>query len=144
MLGGVALVLLPWSAFLSATLPSRHVAEHWELAWTGFDLFEAAAIIGTFVAVLKRSPAVTVLATIAGTALLCDAWFDLVTASPGRDVQWALLFAVFAELPLAALCFWIAVDSDRALASAARASEAVPPPTASPARRAEGRQRART
>lgn len=144
MLGGVALVLLPWSAFLSATLPSRHVAEHWELAWTGFDLFEAAAIIGTFVAVLRRSPAVTVLATIAGTALLCDAWFDLVTASPGRDVQWALLFAVFAELPLAALCFWIAVDSDRALASAARASEAVPPPTASPARRAEGRQRART
>lgn len=144
MLGGVALVLLPWSAFLSATLPSRHVAEHWELAWTGFDLFEAAAIIGTFVAVLKRSPAVTVLATIAGTALLCDAWFDLVTASPGRDVQWALLFAVFAELPLAALCFWIAVDSDRALASAARASEAVPPPTASPARRVEGRQRART
>ncbi|HET7555445.1 MAG TPA: hypothetical protein VFJ75_07315 [Gaiellaceae bacterium] len=144
MLGGVALVLLPWSAFLSATLPSRHVAEHWELAWTGFDLFEAAAIIGTFVAVLRRSPAVTVLATIAGTALLCDAWFDLVTASPGRDVQWALLFAVFAELPLAALCFWIAVDSDRALASAARASEAVPPPTASPARRVEGRQRART
>lgn len=144
MLGGIALVLLPWSAFLSATLPSRHVAEHWELAWTGFDLFEAAAIIGTFVAVLRRSPAVTVLATIAGTALLCDAWFDLVTASPGRDVQWALLFAVFAELPLAALCFWIAVDSDRALASAARASEAVPPPTASPARRVEGRQRART
>ena len=144
MLGGVALVLLPWSAFLSATLPSRHVAEHWELAWTGFDLFEAAAIIGTFVAVLRRSPAVTVLATIAGTALLCDAWFDLVTASPGRDVQWALLFAVFAEVPLAALCFWIAVDSDRALASAARASEAVPPPTASPARRVEGRQRART
>ena len=144
MLGGVALVLLPWSAFLSATLPSRHVAEHWELAWTGFDLFEAAAIIGTFVAVLKRSPAVTVLATIAGTALLCDAWFDLVTASPGRDVQWALLFAVFAELPLAALWVWSAGDSDRALASAARASEAVPPPTASPARRVEGRQRART
>ena len=34
---------------------------------------------------LKRSAFVTVAASVAGTALLCDAWFDLVTAQPGRD-----------------------------------------------------------
>ena len=59
---------------------------------------------------LKRSPLVTIVASVAGTALLCDAWFDLVTARPGREFYSALLFALVAELPLAALCFWIAFE----------------------------------
>ena len=144
LLGVVVLALLPWTAYVTATLPGRHVAHHWALAWGGFDVFEAAALGATMVALLRHSPQLPLFAAIAGTALVADAWFDLLTSSPGNDFRWSLVEAFVAELPLAALCFWIAVDSDRALASAARASAADPPPTAPPGRPVEGPQRART
>jgi hypothetical protein len=47
VLGSVAIVLFPWTAYLSATLPSEHVTHHWQVAWAGFDLFEAAALVAT-------------------------------------------------------------------------------------------------
>lgn len=147
VLGGVAVALFPWSAYLSATLPSEHVTHHWRVAWAGFDIFEAVALIATFVALLRRSPAVTVLASIAGTVLICDAWFDLVTAEPGREFAWALVSALLAELPLAALCYWIAFEVGEvvgAIVAEERASAAGPPPTSPPGRPAEGPQRART
>ena len=144
VLGLVAVALVPWIGYLSATLPSEHVVHHWQIAWVGLDLAEAAALVATFVALLRESPAVTVLASIAGTLLVCDAWFDVVTAQPGSELAWALAFAFLAELPLAALCFWIALDSNRTLASAARASAAGLPPTAPPGPPAEGRAGART
>ena len=144
LLGVVALGLLPWTAFLTATLPGQHVAHHWDLAWAGFDVFEAASLGATLVALLRRLPQLPLFAAVAGTALLCDAWFDLLTASPGTDLRWSLVEALMAELPLAALCFWIALDSDRALASAARASAVALPPTVQPGPPAEGTERART
>ncbi len=85
VLGGVALALLPWSGYLGASLPAEHVVHHWDAAWVGFDLFEAAALIGTLVALLRGSPLLPLVAAVAGTALLTDAWFDLITAEPGRD-----------------------------------------------------------
>jgi hypothetical protein len=147
LLGGVAVALLPWTAYLSATLPSEHVAHHWRVAWIGLDLAEAAALVATFVALLRKSPAVTVLASIAGTLLVCDAWFDVVTAEPGGELAWALVFALLAELPLAALCFWVAFEVGEvvgAIVAEERASAPGPPPTGQPARRAEDRPRART
>jgi hypothetical protein len=147
VLGGVGVALLPWSAYLSVTLPSTHAAHHWQVAWVGLDLFEAGAMVATLVAVLRRSPATAVLASIAGTALLIDAWFDLVTAGSGRDLDWALVSALLGELPLAALCFWIAFEVEGvvgAIVAEQPAWAADPQPTSQPARRAEGRQRART
>jgi hypothetical protein len=147
VLGGVAIALLPWSAYLSATLPSQHVTPHWQVAWVGLDLFEAAALVATVVAVLRRSPAVALLAAVAGTALLLDAWFDLVTARAGSDFRWALATAVLGELPLAALCFWIACEVEGLVAAIVvgePASAAAPPPTAPPAPPAAGRAVART
>jgi len=147
VLGAVTIALFPWTAYLSATLPSKHVTNHWQVAWTGFDLFEAAALIATFVAMLKRSPLVTILASIAGTVLLCDAWFDLATARPGREFYWSLAFALVAELPLAFLCFWIAIEVGRvvdAIVAANPAWAAGPPPTTQPDPPAEGQAGART
>jgi hypothetical protein len=146
ILGGVAVALLPWSAYLSATLPSEHVTHHWWVAWVGFDLFEAAALIGTVIAVLKRSVFVTTMAAIAGTALLVDAWFDLATAAPGRDFDWAVVSAVFGEIPLAALCFWIAFEVGEvvgAIVGADPALAADPRPTSPPDRHEEARGAAR-
>jgi len=143
LLGAVAVALFAWTAYLSATLPAHHVTHHWDVAWAGFDLFEAAAITGTVLALVRHSALLPLLAAVAGTALLCDAWFDLITAAPGSDLRWSLVEGVGAEVPLAALCFWISLDSRRALASAAAASAAGPPPTAPPARSAEAPDAAR-
>jgi hypothetical protein len=147
VLGGLAIALFPWTAYLSATLPSEHVTHHWQVAWVGFDLFEASALVATVVAMVRRSVFVTVFASIAGTALLCDAWFDLVTAQPGRELGWALLFALAGELPLAALCFWIAFEVGEvvgAIVAADPVLAADPPPTSPRGRRAGDRERART
>jgi hypothetical protein len=32
VIGGVAVGLLPWTAYPSATLPSQHLANHWDIA----------------------------------------------------------------------------------------------------------------
>ena len=147
VLGGVAIALFPWTAYLSATLPSEHVTHHWQVAWAGFDLFEASALVGTVVAMIRRSVFVSILASVAGTALLCDAWFDLVTSEPGREFGWALLFALAGELPLAALCFWIAFEVSEvvgAIVAAEPVLAAGPPPTSLPGPHAEETERART
>jgi hypothetical protein len=44
--------------------------------------------------------------------LLCDAWFDVVTSDAGGRIE-ALLEAGFAELPLAAICWFIVYDTER-------------------------------
>jgi hypothetical protein len=146
VLGGVALALLPWTGYLSATLPGKHVAHHWDVAWAGFDLFEALALVLTLFALVRGSPRLPLFAAVAGTALVTDAWFDLSTAHPGSEFTWALVEATLAELPLAALCFWIAVDATEALVSAATAPvlAAAPRPTSPPARPDPGREPART
>jgi hypothetical protein len=132
VVGGVAVALLPWTAYLSATLPSEHLANHWDIAWAGLDLLEAMALVALFIAVVRRSVFVPMFAAVAGTALLCDAWFDVMTAGTGRSLRWAIVEALVAELPLAALCFWLAFEATEAIelsAEAGSASAAGPPPT---------------
>ncbi|MFL5949398.1 MAG: hypothetical protein ACJ743_13175, partial [Gaiellaceae bacterium] len=53
-----------------------------------------------------------IFASIAGTLLVCDAWFDTLTSRPGSELAWAAVEALVAELPLAAFCFWIALDAE--------------------------------
>jgi hypothetical protein len=144
VLAGVVVALFPWTAYLSATLPGEHVTHHWDLAWAGFDVFEAIALAGTLLELVRRSPRLPVLAAAAGTALLCDTWFDLITAEPGRELRRALLEAAAAELPLACLCFWISLDSTRVGATGAVALAAGPQPTARLARPAGAPTSART
>ncbi len=51
------------------------------------------------------------------TLLVCDAWFDWVTAGPGWERLEAGLEATFGELPLAAICAWVVWDVQRFEAS---------------------------
>jgi hypothetical protein len=71
-----ALILVPWAAFLIVTLPRNYTANHWRVAWGGFDIALGAALVATSVAVIRRSPFAEVAATVCGTLLVCDAWFD--------------------------------------------------------------------
>jgi hypothetical protein len=92
------------------------VTEHWDLAWSGFDMGLAVAFLLTALAAWRRSPWVGALAAATGTLLLTDAWFDIVLESHSDQLWNAVYLAVFGELPIAALCFWIAYRTERFLA----------------------------
>jgi len=111
LLALIALALVPWAIWLTTVLPSHEVAEHWDLAWGGFDLLLAAALLATAVATWRASPLREAAAASAGTLLVADAWFDLLT-SAGGDLAYAIVLAGVAELPLAVLCLWIVLDSE--------------------------------
>ena len=57
-----ALVLLPWIVWLVVSLPSHEVANHWQIAWGGFDVALAVLLASTGVALARRSPAAEILA----------------------------------------------------------------------------------
>lgn len=112
LFGLVALGLLPWTLYLTFTLPSRHLTMHYDLAWVGFDVALAASFAGTAWAAVRRPVWLVPLAAATGTMLLCDAWFDVVTSQTGGEMGEAVAEAVFAELPLAALCGFIVYDAE--------------------------------
>ncbi|MCW2963604.1 MAG: hypothetical protein JWO17_856 [Actinomycetia bacterium] len=114
--GLIGLGLFPWTIWLSASLKSHHATRHWDLAWSGFDSALALAFLLTAFAAWRKSPWVGALAAATGTLLLTDAWFDIVLESHSDELRNAVYLAVFAELPLAVLCFWIAYRTERFLA----------------------------
>ena len=108
-----AVVLIPWALFLAYTLPARHRVLHWDAIWVGFDLALAGALLLTAVAAIRGRRWLAIPATASATLLVCDAWFDVLTASGTHEVTTALLEAVLVELPLAALCVWMALRVER-------------------------------
>lgn len=110
-----AAVLVPWTVLLFLTLPPRYGAHHWHLAWSGFDLALVLALATTAVTIMRRSAFGELAATVTGTLLLCDAWFDVLTSHGTADVVQAAASALLIELPLACLCFWAARNLARAM-----------------------------
>lgn len=113
-----AVVLIPWAIVLGNMLPSRHVALHWDAAWTGFDVILALSLLATAYATWRRRDGARVLAAVSGTLLLCDAWFDLLTSARGNDLELAIVLAVIGELPLAIICFLLATGRAESLSRA--------------------------
>ena len=118
----IGIGLLPWSIWLSHTLSSTHDARRWNVAWSGFDTGLAVAFVLTAVAAWRRSPWVGACAAATGTLLLTDAWFDVLLESHADELRNAIVLALFAELPLAAVCFWIAYRTERFLATIVEAA----------------------
>jgi len=109
--------LLPWTIWLATSLNPSHETTHWYLAWSGFDTALAVMFVLTALAASRRSPWVGIAAGATGTLLVTDAWFDVVLESHADELRIAIFFAAFAELPVAALCFWIAYRTERFIAS---------------------------
>jgi hypothetical protein len=109
----IGIGLLPWAIWLSASLNPHHETNRWDLAWSGFDTGLAALFILTAVAAYRRSPWVGALAAATGTVLVVDAWFDVVLESHADELRSSIMLALFAELPIAAFCFWIAMRTER-------------------------------
>src|SRR5918912_964008 len=110
------LVLLPWTIWLASALEPHHETSQWDLAWSGFDAGLAAMFLLTALAAWRRSPWVGACAAATGTLLVADAWFDIVLESHYDERLMAVMLAAFVELPVAAVCFWIAYRTERFLA----------------------------
>jgi hypothetical protein len=106
----LSLLLIPWIAFLATVLPSRQLSRHYDFAWAGFDGMLLIALAATAYFALRRSRNLSVAATSAGTLLIVDAWFDVLTARH-RQLPVSIAFAIGIELPLAALCWWLSVQT---------------------------------
>jgi hypothetical protein len=111
----LAIGLVVWTLYLTYVLPAHHVTDEWRLAWAGFDLALAGAIGCTALGILLEAPWLEAAAATTTTLLCTDAWFDIVLSAPGRERLEALVLAGIAELPLAAFCFWIALNAERAI-----------------------------
>ena len=113
LLALTAVGLVPWTLYLTFTLPSRQVTEHYDVAWVVFDIALLSVIATTAYFAVRGSEWLVPFAAVTGTMLVCDAWFDVVTSIGGNDWVYAVLEAIFAELPLAAVCALIVYDAER-------------------------------
>lgn len=104
--------MLPWIVYLGVTLPGRARTDHYDLAWVGFDCAMLLVLAALAVAAFRRHPATGPVAAIAAAMMVIDAWFD-VTTSHGGGFLVAVLLAAFAEVPLAIICGWTAVNAER-------------------------------
>jgi hypothetical protein len=115
LFGLTAMLLVPWVVLLVYLLPSAHRAEHWDIAWSGFDVVLALLLSTVAVAAWRGSLWFEGAATAAATLLFVDAWFDVLTSSTRVELFVAIAEAVFVELPLAFLCLLLARDAKRRL-----------------------------
>ena len=101
MVGG-AIGLIPWTVYLGFTLPANYVAHNWPATWIGFDCLLIAFMAATAVLGWMRRQLVLLPAFATGILLICDAWFDVMTAGPAQ-IWVSILTAAFGNLPLAAI-----------------------------------------
>jgi len=99
MIGG-SIAMIPWLVYLSMTLPENYVAHDWPATWVGFDILLVGFMLATAVFGYLRRQVLLFAAFTSGVLLICDAWFDLMTAGPD-DVWLSMVTALLIEVPLA-------------------------------------------
>jgi hypothetical protein len=97
---GCSIAMIPWLVYLSVTLPANYVAHNWTATWVGFDVLLVAFMLATAVLGYLRRQLLMLAAFTSGVLLICDAWFDLMTAGP-KDIWLSLVTALLIEVPLA-------------------------------------------
>ena len=106
-----ALLETAWTVYLGWRLPRHYVANHWDLAWVGLDSVEIIMLLLCAWAAWRRRAVLIHFASIAGTLLLIDAWFDLTTARY-QDFDQALV-GLSVEVPAALILFWMSFRTVR-------------------------------
>lgn len=106
------LALSGWIAYLEIALPSSYHAHNWNLAWAGFDFGMLIGLSITGWALWKKRQLAIPGAAVSSTFLVIDSWFDVITANSRSDELWAILSALFVQIPLALL---LATFSRRAM-----------------------------
>src|SRR5262249_35052682 len=99
MVGG-SIAMIHWLVYLSITLPQNYVAHNWPATWVGFDILLVGFMLATAVLGHLRRQLLLLAAFTFGVLLICDAWFDLMTAGP-KDIWLSVVTALLVEVPLA-------------------------------------------
>ncbi|MEU8497148.1 hypothetical protein AB0C86_10475 [Streptomyces lavendulae] len=105
---GAGVALLPWMVVLAKTMPATAEVSNWPAAWIGLDAMLALGLAGTGALLRKGDPRVSPVAAATGALLLMDAWFDVTTSAGTSGQGMALVLALGAELPMAAVCAVVA------------------------------------
>lgn len=79
MTGGVVF-MIPWIVYLDSTLPQAHMVRNWSLMWVGFDCLLVLFMAATAVLAWQHRHLLVFSAFTTGILLLCDAWFDVMSA----------------------------------------------------------------
>ncbi|MGD0284418.1 MAG: hypothetical protein ABSB12_02405 [Candidatus Saccharimonadales bacterium] len=108
-----AAILIPWTVYLSMTLPTRQITHHWDIVWEGFDCLVILMLALTAYFIAKKSIWVMLSASSLGTCLIIDSWFDVLTSRRGIDLIHSILLAFFIELPVAILSWYFAILTAR-------------------------------
>jgi hypothetical protein len=103
LMTGGTIVMIPWIVYLGFSLPANYVAQNWPATWMGFDCLLVAFMAATAVLGWLRRQLVMLTAFTTGVLLICDAWFDILTAGLGRNLAVPMLTAALGNLPLAAI-----------------------------------------
>lgn len=107
------ILLVPWIIWLAVSLPSDHVDRFYDVTWVGYDVGLLIALAAVVWLAQRRSAYVEIAATVAGTMLIVDAWFDITTSTPGADRWEAIGAAVLVELPISGLCWWLTRNAEK-------------------------------
>jgi hypothetical protein len=97
LMTGGAVFMIPWIVYLGFTLPQNYTVRNWPLTWVGFDSLLVVFMAATAILAWLRRQLLVFPAFTTGILLLCDAWFDVTTASPG-ELHTAVLTAVLGAL----------------------------------------------
>lgn len=104
----LAAVLGVWTVFLGFSLPNKGVLAHEDVVWVGFDIGLLAGLVAIAWTALRRNRFLPLAAAATAALLVMDAWFDVVGSASTDDLGAAVAMAVLVELPLSAICWWVA------------------------------------
>ncbi|MEV4641134.1 hypothetical protein AB0J80_27710 [Actinoplanes sp. NPDC049548] len=92
--------LAVWIVVLAQHLPARYVVHRWNAAWIGFDVLLLCSFAAVGYTAWRRAALLPLAAQTSAVLLLCDAWFDVMTAAGTPDLLIGLACAAV-EVPLA-------------------------------------------
>ena len=104
----MALILIPWTIYLGESLPAKHLSVDWDISWTGLDAALIMTMLATGIFAYLRSRWIIISSSTVGSLLLVDAWFDVMSERRGLQLHEAIYLAVFVEIPLALISYYIA------------------------------------
>ncbi len=96
------IAMIPWIGYLSVTLPQKYVAHNWPATWIGFDILLLGFMAATAVLGFLRRQLIVLTGFTTGVLLICDGWFDVMTARP-EDAAVSVVTAVLIQAPMAFL-----------------------------------------
>ena len=92
--------MICWIIYLRFQLPRTYTAQHWRMAWIGFDIGLFVSLAVTINSYLKHTTRRIPAGIVAATFLFIDSWFDVITSQKGSDRIAAIVMALFLQIPL--------------------------------------------